>query len=78
VDVNSFHHQAVSELGAGPARRGRAVDGTIEAIEDRRASSSCGVQWHAETLVGRGAHLAHSSGARREPRAGRATLAVAA
>jgi putative glutamine amidotransferase len=51
LDVNSFHHQAVDELGAGLAVAARADDGTVEAIEDRSRKFFVGVQWHAETLV---------------------------
>jgi putative glutamine amidotransferase len=47
--VNSFHHQAVDQLGAGLRIVGRAPDGTIEAIEG--AGFAIGVQWHAETLA---------------------------
>ena len=47
--VNSFHHQAVDELGDGLRVVGRAPDGTIEAIEGD--GFVVGVQWHAETLV---------------------------
>jgi putative glutamine amidotransferase len=47
--VNSFHHQAVDELGAGLAITARAPDGTVEAIEG--SGFVVGVQWHAETLV---------------------------
>ena len=48
--VNSFHHQAVDELGRGLRVAARAADGTVEAIE-RRAGFVIGVQWHAETLA---------------------------
>jgi putative glutamine amidotransferase len=51
LEVNSFHHQAVDELGAGLAVAARADDGTVEAIEDRSRPFFVGVQWHAETLV---------------------------
>ena len=51
--VNSFHHQAVDVLGDGLRVVGRALDGTIEAIEGD--GFVVGVQWHAETLM---AHMA--------------------
>lgn len=51
TQVNSFHHQAVDELGEGLVASAWAPDGTIEAIEDRRHPFLLGVQWHAETLV---------------------------
>jgi putative glutamine amidotransferase len=47
--VNSFHHQAVDELGEGLRIVARAPDGTIEAIEGD--GFVVGVQWHAETMV---------------------------
>ncbi len=46
--VNSFHHQAVDQIGAGLRVVARAEDGTIEAIEG--AGFVVGVQWHAETM----------------------------
>ena len=48
LSVNSFHHQAVDQIGAGLRVVGRAADGTIEAIEG--TGFVLGVQWHAETL----------------------------
>jgi putative glutamine amidotransferase len=48
--VNSFHHQAVDEVGAGLRVVATAQDGTIEAIEG--PGFTLGVQWHAETLIG--------------------------
>jgi putative glutamine amidotransferase len=48
VHVNSFHHQAIAELGDGVAVAARASDGVIEAVSvERRA---LGVQWHPEYL----------------------------
>lgn len=58
LPVNSFHHQAVDELGAGLRVAARAEDGTVEAIECREHPFLLGVQWHAETLVDHPAHLA--------------------
>jgi putative glutamine amidotransferase len=49
--VNSFHHQAVDELGRGLRAVAHAADGTIEAIEAPGAGFVLGVQWHAEGLV---------------------------
>jgi putative glutamine amidotransferase len=49
LPVNSFHHQAVDELGSGLRVVAHAGDGTIEAIEGD--GFTLGVQWHAETLI---------------------------
>ena len=46
--VNSFHHQAVDQVGTGLRVVARASDGTIEGIEGD--GFVVGVQWHAETL----------------------------
>jgi putative glutamine amidotransferase len=51
--VNSFHHQAVAELGEGLIVTSRASDGTIESIEAGDRDFVVGVQWHAECLVDR-------------------------
>ena len=53
TDVNSFHHQGIARLGDGLVITGRAPDGTVEAIEAMDREFVIGVQWHAETLVGR-------------------------
>ena len=58
IEVNSFHHQAVDELGDGLYAVAWADDGVIEAIEGRGDSLLLGVQWHAETLVDDPAELA--------------------
>ena len=52
LDVNSFHHQAVDQVGDGLRVVAHAPDGTVEAIEGE--GFIVGVQWHAETLA---AHL---------------------
>jgi putative glutamine amidotransferase len=51
LHVNSFHHQAVDQLGGGLRVCALAPDGTIEAIEDPARRFVVGVQWHAEALV---------------------------
>ncbi len=53
VGVNSFHHQAVRDLGAGLVVTATAPDGTVEAFEAPDRSFLVGVQWHAECLVER-------------------------
>ena len=49
--VNSFHHQAVGQLGEGVRAVARASDGVIEAIEVDGADV-IGVQWHPECFSG--------------------------
>jgi putative glutamine amidotransferase len=49
-DVNSFHHQAVCDLGRGLRAVAWAPDGVIEAIEAPERDFVVGVQWHAESL----------------------------
>jgi len=53
LSVNSFHHQAVDELGRGLRVVGRSGDGLIEAIEGIATGFALGVQWHAECIVDR-------------------------
>ncbi len=52
--VNTIHHQAVSEVGriADPQLRvvGHGSDGVIEAIEARTDWPAIGVQWHPEKM----------------------------
>lgn len=50
IEVNSFHHQAVKELGEGIKVAGRALDGIIEAIYIEKHPFFLGVQWHPEYL----------------------------
>jgi putative glutamine amidotransferase len=48
VRVNSFHHQAVDELGDGVVAAAYAPDGVLEAVAVGRRA--LGVQWHPEYL----------------------------
>ena len=51
IRVNSFHHQAIDELGEGLRAVAWAPDGVIEAVEaTERDEFLIGVQWHAECL----------------------------
>ena len=50
VGTNSFHHQAVKDLGHGLEVYGRAEDGLIESIGDPARSFVVGVQWHPEMM----------------------------
>lgn len=54
LEVNSRHHQAVSDPGAGLRISARAADGVVEAIEAERGDAPflAGVQWHPEDLGG--------------------------
>ena len=48
--VNSFHHQAVDQLGEQLQITARSDDGTVEGIEHLDADV-LGVQWHPEMLA---------------------------
>ncbi|MBQ9437690.1 MAG: gamma-glutamyl-gamma-aminobutyrate hydrolase family protein [Lachnospiraceae bacterium] len=50
IRVNSLHHQSVKTLGKGVLECGWALDGTIEAIENKE-QRLLGVQWHPEELL---------------------------
>jgi putative glutamine amidotransferase len=46
--INSFHHQAVKDLGRGLRVSARADDGLVEAVEHTAHPWLLGVQWHPE------------------------------
>lgn len=50
IMVNSLHHQAVQTPAAGMTVAARALDGIIEATEDRKRKL-ISVQWHPEALI---------------------------
>ena len=51
IEVNSAHHQAVSELGKNLIVSGYSSDGVIESIEHLIHKWCIGVQWHPEFLI---------------------------
>lgn len=51
IKVNSFHHQAVKQMGASLKIGGVASDGVIEAFESTEHPFFVGVQWHPEALL---------------------------
>jgi len=53
IATNSFHHQAVDQLGTGLRVVAKSPDGVVEAVECAdRAWWAIGVQWHPEELTG--------------------------
>lgn len=50
VGVNSFHHQAIRDLGPGLVATGWSPDGVVEAVEDPSRRFVLGVQWHPESF----------------------------
>jgi putative glutamine amidotransferase len=48
LEVNSFHHQAISEPGKNLDVVATAPDGVIEGVEDTTGKFFVGVQWHPE------------------------------
>lgn len=51
LQVNSFHHQAVKDLGKELVVSAFSPDGIIEAIEHTNHPFCVGVQWHPEGMV---------------------------
>ena len=51
IEVNSAHHQAVSELGENLIASGYSSDGIIESVEHIAHKWCIGVQWHPEFLI---------------------------
>ncbi|WP_141430835.1 gamma-glutamyl-gamma-aminobutyrate hydrolase family protein [Bacillus sp. 03113] len=50
IQVNSYHHQAVKDLGKGFEITATAPDGVVEAIEMNGSRFVLGVQWHPEMM----------------------------
>jgi len=48
LDVKSYHHQAVQDVGAGLRVTARSGDGTIQALELEGVPFGVAVQWHPE------------------------------
>lgn len=48
IPVNSYHHQAIRELGSGLLPSAYAPDGIVEAIEKPDTRFMLAVQWHPE------------------------------
>ncbi len=55
ISVNSFHHQAIKDLGNGLIKSAWSEDGIVEGVELPNASYFLGVQWHPEEFVNDGA-----------------------
>jgi putative glutamine amidotransferase len=62
TQVNSFHHQAIAELGENLIVTAHADDGSIEAVEATDREFAVAVQWHAETMIDRPGHAALFAG----------------
>ena len=58
VSANTFHKQAVKNVGRGLRVTAVADDGTIEALEDPSMPLYLAVQWHPENLSDAPEHLA--------------------
>lgn len=54
IKVNTFHHQAVKELGKTLKVTAVGTDGLVEAIEN---DDVIGVQWHPECMIDEEVHL---------------------
>lgn len=52
LGVNSFHHQAVRELGRGLTASAHSHDGLVEAVELDDRPFFLAVQWHPEKMAG--------------------------
>jgi putative glutamine amidotransferase len=50
VGVNSFHHQAIRDLGPGLVATAWSPDGVVEAVEEPSRRFVVGVQWHPESF----------------------------
>jgi putative glutamine amidotransferase len=51
LSVNSRHHQAVAEVGAGLRVSSKSADGIIEGLERPDLRFAIAVQWHPEDML---------------------------
>lgn len=73
LNVNSIHHQACKQPGAGLVVAARAPDGIVEAVERPDLPFAIGVQWHPEYLTAETPHRNLFSGLVDEARRQRET-----
>ncbi len=50
IDVNSFHHQAVDQVGTGLKETAFSSDGILEGFESTEHENVWAVQWHPEIM----------------------------
>jgi putative glutamine amidotransferase len=55
--VNSYHHQAIRDVGTGLTVIATASDGVIEAVLMGNREFVLGVQWHPERMVAKSDHM---------------------
>lgn len=74
LQVNSYHHQGIGDLGYGVVVTATASDGVVEAIELDSDAGALGVQWHPEHFSPRDPIFSWlvgaATGRRREPGSG--------
>ena len=57
LDVKSYHHQAIDEVGEGLRVTARSADGIVQAVELDDATFGVAVQWHPEEDAAEDARL---------------------
>ncbi len=53
IEVNSFHHQSLKDIGKGLKATAYSHDGIVEGVESLERDLLMGVQWHPEKLTER-------------------------
>lgn len=51
IMTNTYHHQAIKDLGKGVITTANSKDGVIEGIEVENYTNIIGVQWHPEKML---------------------------
>lgn len=51
LEVNSFHHQCLRQIGKGLQITATAADGIVEAVELHSHRFGVGIQWHPEMMM---------------------------